>query len=1104
MERSYCPYCMGRTQPGEPCPACGLTEGAYTPLPHHLPPGSVLAGRYLVGRVLGEGGFGITYIGCDLRLELKVAIKEFYPGDKVTRNNTVSLAVSSYTGAVGLDYEASRARFIKEARAMARMDKTPQIVAVRDFFEENNTAYIVMEYVDGTTFKELVAQKGGRFSSRELLPLVEPLFGALSAMHKLGLIHRDISPDNLMLENGCVRLLDFGCARESDKGNVTMTIVLKHGYSPIEQYQHKGQGPWTDVYSLAATLYFCLTGTTPPQALDRICDEELVPPRQLGADLTPAQERAILRGMGVRRSQRFRSVEEFRAALFEAGGDGPENIPEGDRETGEEDAPPDIPAGGDAPDVPRSRRPWPIVGGVAAAVLCMALLMWRPWVRENPGPSPSPGASESVSPSESPPEASPAPLSQFRADASEEANGEALLSLLADDRCQEIRIPENVWASVEADVTLTKPLTIAASGGASFLGGLTVAEGGSVTVRGSLDAAVLLRTVDSGTVSVEDGGFLGSPMVWLSREDDLTCAENGKVDVWGGADPTKEAIDGYTRSHYWVFDEEALFAGAVRVTTEEEFARSCQGSVPLVIGQDLTLTRQYWPTVSILVPDGVTLDAPCPDYKRDEGCSLELRGGAILVNRGTVTGRVALDGVRRGENGQWMGENPCILVNFGKMDANLWGEMSAVINLGDMTVQEILRNTALHNLGSLTFDGQMEVQGNWWQLAGTVAVARDAELVLYGGTGVNSYSQTVIEGRLRNQGQLCLRTECLTVTAGGGLINHGCLRVDQAARLQAESGTELQNSGVIVDSGRQDLQGYPFHDPGRLLRADYDSERTRHVSSEPELRAALADDRYDVVVWNGHDPARKIDLSGGPIQLTKGLVLRGSTDTPVDFHTGGLTLSGESAFFLGENVDFHGNDLAVNGGAVVLDGNTGTLGDITIDGGRLCLEGDADMPDPGQLDLKNGGTFIISGSIEFGQCAVTVDRDSALRVHGSLGLINCDVTNQGQIEANWGNLYQQGGSLVNHGELLLRGWENMADLGSSVTNHGQIVIAGRQMVSGTLVNEADGTITLEWEDQTLQVNGQLVNNGVIRGARGSYIETVNGGSFTGDPVVYGE
>ena len=284
---------------------------------HHLPPGTVLADRYLLGRVLGEGGFGITYAGRDARSGLRVAVKEYFPRGYAGRNHAVSPAVTCGGGAAGRGFEQGREQFVREARTMAKMDKIPQIVAVRDFFRENNTAYIVMEYVDGATFRELVAQRGGGMSADELLPMVEPLFGALEAMHRQGVIHRDISPDNLMLENGAVRLLDFGCAREPSGGGEAVAIALRRGYSPVEQYQREGQGPWTDVYSLAATMYYCLTGRTPPQALDRICGDELIPPGELGAGLTREQERALLFGMGLRPTRRFRSVREFHAALYQ-------------------------------------------------------------------------------------------------------------------------------------------------------------------------------------------------------------------------------------------------------------------------------------------------------------------------------------------------------------------------------------------------------------------------------------------------------------------------------------------------------------------------------------------------------------------------------------------------------------------------------------------------------------------------------------------------------------------------------------------------------------------------------------------------------------------
>ena len=318
MNKHFCPYCMNPVSDSDSCPSCGLTAGTYTPNQNHLPPGTILNDRYLVGRVLGEGGFGITYIGCDLRLEMKVAIKEYFPVDKAQRISEVSLEISVPSTHAQQSFRSGKERFLEEARVMARMDKQPEIVGVRDFFECHNTAYIVMEYVEGTTFKQLVAQRGGGIPARELLPMVKPLFGALSNLHALGLIHRDISPDNLMLEQGRVRLIDFGCARQPEKGEATMTIVLKHGYAPIEQYTNRGQGPWTDVYALSATLYYCLVGQTPPQAMDRAVEDEIILPRKLGVDLTEEQETALLYGMGVKRRQRYGSMQELYAALYQS------------------------------------------------------------------------------------------------------------------------------------------------------------------------------------------------------------------------------------------------------------------------------------------------------------------------------------------------------------------------------------------------------------------------------------------------------------------------------------------------------------------------------------------------------------------------------------------------------------------------------------------------------------------------------------------------------------------------------------------------------------------------------------------------------------------
>ena len=315
--KSYCPYCMHPVQPGTPCGFCGKNPADYAPSSHHFPPGTLLKDRYLVGRVLGEGGFGITYLGLDTRLERKVAIKEYFPTSFVRRETSLSLEVTCYTD-VGKDfYEKGRDQFLVEARTMAKLEDIPEIVRVLDFFPANNTAYIVMEFLEGCTLKELTARQG-RIPAKTMLDMLEPVLRAMEAMHAAGVIHRDISPDNLMqLKNGKVKLMDFGCARDIEGGR-TMTVTLKHGFAPMEQYTGHGQGPWSDVYALCATVYYCLTGKVPPRSVERSDSEQdpLIPPTRLGAALTPAQEKALLTGLAVKARNRWQSAASLYAALY--------------------------------------------------------------------------------------------------------------------------------------------------------------------------------------------------------------------------------------------------------------------------------------------------------------------------------------------------------------------------------------------------------------------------------------------------------------------------------------------------------------------------------------------------------------------------------------------------------------------------------------------------------------------------------------------------------------------------------------------------------------------------------------------------------------------
>ena len=309
-----CNHCMTQmNETSEICPKCGRANNTSNIPVHHLLPGTILNGKFYVGEALGEGGFGITYIGLDTRLNMKVAIKEFYPNGCVTRNNTYSPQVTNSVTDDRKDFfEKGKIRFLQEAQVLARFSDEPGIVGVRDFFEENNTAYIIMEYLDGITLKDYL-KNNGVLSAEKTVELLMPVMMSLKKVHAQGMIHRDISPDNIMLVGNKVKLLDFGAARNvSANENKSLSIMLKPGYAPEEQYRSKGhQGPWTDVYALCATMYKCITGITPDDATQRVFSDEVKLPSMLGIRIPKYIENTIMRGMAVQQTQRFQSIDEM-------------------------------------------------------------------------------------------------------------------------------------------------------------------------------------------------------------------------------------------------------------------------------------------------------------------------------------------------------------------------------------------------------------------------------------------------------------------------------------------------------------------------------------------------------------------------------------------------------------------------------------------------------------------------------------------------------------------------------------------------------------------------------------------------------------------------
>lgn len=279
-----------------------------------------LIGRYVIQKVLGQGGFGITYLGIDKLYGNKVAIKEYYPQKIAMRKAQYEDVVTVTSIEEKNNYNKGKKRFLDEAQVMARFNKNEGIVKILDFFEANNTAYIVMEYLEGITLKQYLG-KYGVLQFRNLIEMMLPLLEALIEIHSQGLIHRDISPDNIMVQhNGKLKLMDFGAARDyTESGNKSLTVILKPGYAPPEQYQTHGvQGPWTDIYALCATIYKCLTGITPPDAIARVMDDKFKEPDQLDGKLSPDIKKILWKGMNIFPEERYQDIGEFGEDVYDA------------------------------------------------------------------------------------------------------------------------------------------------------------------------------------------------------------------------------------------------------------------------------------------------------------------------------------------------------------------------------------------------------------------------------------------------------------------------------------------------------------------------------------------------------------------------------------------------------------------------------------------------------------------------------------------------------------------------------------------------------------------------------------------------------------------
>lgn len=263
-----------------------------------LAPGTCIdGGKYRIEKVLGDGGFGITYLGYDESLRRKVAIKEFYlKGCCYRKAGSLTVCACDEKKVV---FEKAKAQFIKEGRVLAVLGEQAGVVDVYTFAEENNTAYLVMEYVEGQSLDEYVKAGGEMLSVPRTLAIMKPVIHALAGVHKRGVIHRDISPDNIMITTDRkVKLIDFGAARQY--GDYNEDKVFKGGYTPLEQVSANGQvGPYSDIYSVCATMYTCISGRKVTPARERLKHDDLKTFSELGIDVKPSVEAAIMKGLAL-------------------------------------------------------------------------------------------------------------------------------------------------------------------------------------------------------------------------------------------------------------------------------------------------------------------------------------------------------------------------------------------------------------------------------------------------------------------------------------------------------------------------------------------------------------------------------------------------------------------------------------------------------------------------------------------------------------------------------------------------------------------------------------------------------------------------------------
>jgi len=310
-------HCMAERGRAQRCPNCGAaSDPPATPLV--LPLRTVLNERFIIGRVLGRpGGFGITYLAWDLTLRTTAAIKEYLPSVLASRGDDRTSVVPN-SGEDRAALQGGLDEFLAEAQTLVRFSHR-NIARVRDYLTANNTAYLVMDYYRGIGLDQYVRERGEPLGEHEALEIILPVLGGVEAVHAAGFLHRDIKPPNIHLTSGNEPiLLDFGAARYamSERSN-PLTVMLTAGFAPFEQYHRRGnQGPWTDIYACGATLYYLLTGSAPPDSIERYSEDTLEAPVLRNPAISESFSHAVVKALAIDPASRPQEVRAFRDLLL--------------------------------------------------------------------------------------------------------------------------------------------------------------------------------------------------------------------------------------------------------------------------------------------------------------------------------------------------------------------------------------------------------------------------------------------------------------------------------------------------------------------------------------------------------------------------------------------------------------------------------------------------------------------------------------------------------------------------------------------------------------------------------------------------------------------